>query len=227
MVALLCQPSSEASTVHKLDDERNATGLAACSLALSCQPSVFCGENVASFKKRQRPTFDALMRTLAVQYGSVKQPAPEQVSAVYLNAFHCMVPQPRNRVWIVAVEKGIDRGPLLTAVRKQKALCQSGVATCPTLREELSNHHSGMHRMDGLFIPSLRGCPQDRSRARRVISTDCPAAEGGTMKGGVTVTTKMLGGERGRKAMAKHKFNRVDAAPRERTMVASEAEWGG
>ena len=175
LVALLCQPSSEASTVHKLDDERNATGLAACSLALACGPSVFCGENVASFKKRQRPTFDTLVKTLAAQFGR------GQVSVVYLNAFHCMVPQPRNRVWIIAVAEGIDINPLLTSVRKQKKLCLSGVATCPTLREELSHHRPGMRRMDGLFIPSLRGCPLDRGRARRVISTDQPSAEGGTM----------------------------------------------
>ena len=124
-----------------------------------------------------------------------------------------MVPQPRNRVWIIAFAEGIDISPLLTSVRKQKKLCLRGVATCPTLREELSHHRAGMRRKDGLFIPSLRGCPLDRGRARRVISTDQPATEGGTMKGGVTVTTKMLGGERGLKAMSNHTFNRVDAAP--------------
>ena len=206
MVALLCGPSSDAATEHDKNDERNATGLAATSLARACEPGLMCVENVSSFKRRQRPTYDALEKEMKLDF--------DQVVVMYLNAMDTMVPQQRNRAWFVGCSNNIDLMPWILACRQQRALRFDGVTTSPTLRAAFAPYRSDMHKWDGLFVPWIKGCPHDRGRPRRIITTDGPSG---------TVTTKYVTKQ---EWFRRHKHNGADEAPKHRTLCLSAQEWG-
>ena len=116
MVAVLCQPSSNASTVHDPKDIRIATGMMAVDLAVSCHPTLMVIENVSSMKQRQPAAYKALVDTVVGEF--------PRLCIRSLDAKLCLVPSTRNRCFFIGHRK-LDLTPMLDACKRQSKLYKS------------------------------------------------------------------------------------------------------
>ena len=166
--AIPCQPVSNANRHKRPDDERLKLARTATQLLLSCEPTIVVLEDVASFKSEAPAVFKGVLDSLSGHYSDVRE--------VYLNAKYCMVPQQRNRVFIVAAEDGVDLSPMSLAVEQQKRLRgykPDSSRTCPTMREKLVEFGFDVKRCTHVFIPHLSGAAKGKDgRPRRCVSLD-------------------------------------------------------
>ena len=92
-VSMLCQPASDAATVHDLKDLRLGIGVLAVMLMTAVKPNVMVVENVASFPRRCPETASEVEVCMRGQYAHVRR--------FTINALHCSVAQQRNRLFYV------------------------------------------------------------------------------------------------------------------------------
>ena len=82
-VSMLCQPASDAATVHDLKDPRLGIGVLAVMLMTAVRPNVMVVENVASFPRRCPETASEVEACMRGQYAHVRR--------FTINALHCSV----------------------------------------------------------------------------------------------------------------------------------------
>ena len=167
MSAQLCDPTSAASAVHDAGDPRLEVGRDTVRVMLEIDPCLFITENVASFDETQEEAYRDCYDCVAAHYGECHR--------VDLNAKHCLLPQQRNRMFLMGA-RGIDLAPMHAAVAWQKRLRAQGVQTHQTLRECWAPLFMREIRgKKGAFYPHMRRSPRDKHRRpKRGYSLDRP-----------------------------------------------------
>ena len=208
VVALLCQASSKAATVHDPADPRLSIGQKALELGLGMKPEVLVAENVWSFESEQKDAYRLAKDTIAKAF------AGGHVMEVKVNAKHAMDPTQRNRLFMIGSRVG-HLDDLAKAETEQRKLRAAGVPTCPTPKQRLKEYMD-LRGKEWIFIPNLKGAERGPDgRAKRTASINHEVS---------TITGNY--GWKG--SIMQHCFDKyvmADADPKDKSKVACLPPW--
>ena len=163
MLAQLCQPSSDASTVHDPSDPLLQIGIRGAEVLQRLGSTIDIIENVSSFERRQKATYKKVRQIL----GEGRPEGHKFVSELISDTRDLVQPMKRRRVYIFGTDS-VDLSTLEERLKKQKAMSDNAV----TLRDALCPFVD-LRGKKGMFIPWLRGCPRGNDgKPQRVISLD-------------------------------------------------------
>ncbi len=140
ILAVPCQPSSFVNSDRDPEDPRIAVGDLALELALRLGARLVILEDVIGFRTHQREAYDRAVAAMKKQF--------EVVEELDLGGRHCLLPAPRNRLFLVATNQ-VDLTSTKAMVEEQRRLGKGGklkdsksprgrqVRTCPTVRQRL------------------------------------------------------------------------------------------
>ena len=191
LLAFPCQPSSDANPHKVADDPRLNVADEATKVAIVLRPRMIMCENVASFKTAHGGKPYKRILNYLEKHGKY------ETETVITNAAHCMVPQQRSRMFLIATK--YDGGQesvqdLIRANEIQKTLYNLAQAelkqrkqrrtelgkshritvdlkTCPTVRQLLETYES-LKQYDGMFVHQLRRMSRDKPLPQRIIDLD-------------------------------------------------------
>ena len=177
-VSMLCQPASDAATVHDPEDLRLGIGVLAVMLMTAVRPNIMMVENVASFERRCPNTHRDVREYLESQYAFVR--------SFLVDAKYCGAAQGRNRLFIIGCSGPTTEtceflSRLKAQVKKQRVRSPEGEykgdAACDaTIADRLAPYLDGkegrpnIKNYDGIFLPWIRGCPHKAGKPKRIYS---------------------------------------------------------
>ena len=167
ILAVPCQPSSFVNSDRDPKDPRIAVGDLALELALRLGARLVILEDVIGFRTHQREAYDRAVAAMEKQYDVVEE--------IDLDGRHCLLPQPRNRLFLVATDQ-VDLTSTKAMAAEQRRLGKGGklkdsksprgrqVRTCPTVRQRLrvAFPHMSLRSKRGIYLPSLKGAPKGK-----------------------------------------------------------------
>ena len=210
MVAVLCQPSSDAATVHDPNDARLAIGMLAVDLGIDIAPKMLLVENVSSMRRRQPAAYNALKLRISKSFPAF--------FARVLDARLCLSPSRRNRLFMIG-HPDLDLSPMVAACKQQAILERSGEYKSVSVLDGLRPYRPDAGKIKGIFIPHLKRCKHDsQGRPRRIASSD---------RTSTCITTRW--GKRGglsQEALRRYRPHDVDEAHKQDTICLTPQEVG-